>query len=146
MGDVYVAIGGGGGVSSDEVTATKDKVLAGYTAVTADSDDEPVAGTMVNRGAWNGSIGINGNVTIPQGYHNGSGRVTQSIPTFSGQTIVPSASQQVVSCAGKYATGNVTVGAVVLPAASDIRKGVSVYGRVGTMVDYSYLIQGQTSF
>ena len=40
----------GGGVGSDDVTASKAQVLQGYTALTADSDDEPVQGTMVNRG------------------------------------------------------------------------------------------------
>lgn len=40
----------GGGITSDDVTASKAQVLQGYTALTADSDDEPVQGTMVNRG------------------------------------------------------------------------------------------------
>lgn len=40
----------GGGITSDDVTASKAHVLQGYTALTADSDDEPVQGTMVNRG------------------------------------------------------------------------------------------------
>nr|DAT58990.1 MAG TPA: hypothetical protein [Caudoviricetes sp.] len=42
--------GGTGGISSDEVTATKSQVLQGYTALTNDSDDEPIEGTMINRG------------------------------------------------------------------------------------------------
>lgn len=40
----------GGGITSDDVTASKAQVLQGYTALTADSNDEPVQGTMVNRG------------------------------------------------------------------------------------------------
>lgn len=40
----------GGGIASDDVTAGKAQVLQGYTALTADSNDEPVQGTMVNRG------------------------------------------------------------------------------------------------
>lgn len=40
----------GGGITSDDVTASKAHVLQGYTALTADSDDEPVQGTIVNRG------------------------------------------------------------------------------------------------
>jgi hypothetical protein len=43
----------GGGVSSDDVTAKREHVLQGYTALTSDSDDEPAEGTMVNRGTWN---------------------------------------------------------------------------------------------
>ncbi len=39
--------------------------------------------SVVNRGAWNGSIGNSGgSVTIPSGYHDGSGRVTG--PTLAG--------------------------------------------------------------
>ena len=37
---------------------------------------ENVAGTMANRGAWTGSTTGNGNVAIPEGYHNGSGYVS----------------------------------------------------------------------
>lgn len=46
MSDVLVAIKGGGGTGSDELTATKAQVLENYTAVTKDSDDEAAAGTM----------------------------------------------------------------------------------------------------
>ena len=41
---------GAGGVTSDDVTASKAQVLQGYRTITSDSDDEPVQGTMVNRG------------------------------------------------------------------------------------------------
>lgn len=40
----------GGGVSSDDVTASKAQVLQGYKTVTTDSDDEVVEGTIPNRG------------------------------------------------------------------------------------------------
>lgn len=42
-------LGGGGG--SDEVTATKNQVLAGYTAITSDSNDEPIEGTIPSQPA-----------------------------------------------------------------------------------------------
>lgn len=50
MAQAILLRGGAGGVGSDDVTASKAQVLQGYTALTADSDDEPVQGTMVNRG------------------------------------------------------------------------------------------------
>lgn len=53
MADAILMSGGVGGVTSDDVTARREQVLQGYTALTADSGDEPVQGTMVNRGAWN---------------------------------------------------------------------------------------------
>ena len=102
--------GGGGGASSDDYTLLRAAVPAGMKAVTADSDDEAMEGTlnadttladsqalsgqtflkwnpqtklfekhtgnMVNKGAWNGSVAMNGSITIPAGFHNGSGKVT----------------------------------------------------------------------
>lgn len=38
--------GGDGGIGSDEVTAKRAQILTGYTALTADSSDEVVGGTM----------------------------------------------------------------------------------------------------
>lgn len=72
----------GGGVGSDECTATKAMVLEGYTALTSDSNDEPATGTMTNRGTGGGNVGVGGSFNIPSGYYNGSGYVYG--PTLSG--------------------------------------------------------------
>lgn len=45
MGKVLITQGGGGTLS-DECTSTRNEVLKGYTAVTLDSDDEVVEGTL----------------------------------------------------------------------------------------------------
>ncbi len=66
----------GGGAASDECTATRAMVLKGVTAITSDSEDEPVEGTMANQGAQTVALGYGGAYTIPAGYHNGSGKVT----------------------------------------------------------------------
>lgn len=50
MSQAIILKGGAGGVGSDDVTASKAQVLQGYTALTNDSNDEPIQGTMVNRG------------------------------------------------------------------------------------------------
>ena len=50
MADAILMSGGVGGITSDDLTARREHVLQGYTALTADSDDEPVQGTMANRG------------------------------------------------------------------------------------------------
>ena len=42
--------GGSGGVTSDDVTASKSHVLQGYRTITSDSDDEVAEGQIVNRG------------------------------------------------------------------------------------------------
>ena len=40
----------GGGISSDDVTAKREHVLQGFTALTSDSNDEPAQGTIPNKG------------------------------------------------------------------------------------------------
>ena len=50
MAQAILLRGGAGGITSDDVTASKAQVLQGYKTVTTDSEDEPVQGTMVNRG------------------------------------------------------------------------------------------------
>ena len=50
MAQAILLRGGAGGIISDDVTASKAQVLQGYKTVTTDSEDEPVQGTMVNRG------------------------------------------------------------------------------------------------
>ena len=84
MAKAIIMSGGSGGAASDECTALKGHVLAGKTAVTQDSGDEPAAGTMPERGNWNGSVGMNGSITIPEGHHAGSGRVTGPAVTQRG--------------------------------------------------------------
>lgn len=86
---------------------------------------------ITNRGAVNASLGINGTYAIPEGYHNGSGKVTQSIATMGAQTVTPGNAQKVVSCSGKYMTGNITVPAVSNLIAANIKKGVTVGGVTG---------------
>lgn len=105
MGRVIIAAGGGSGSGSDECTATRAELLKGYTAITNDSDDEMVVGTleltgdaadsqvlekktyynkdakvkrtgtMQNVGAVSVSLNAGGSYTVPSGYHNGSGKV-----------------------------------------------------------------------
>lgn len=132
MGRVIISGGTGGGVTSDDVTITKAMLPQGYTAVTRDSDDEVVSGENPVIGAQNIVLPINGSAIINKGVHNGQGKVTQSIPTLGGQTITPSSAQQVVSCANKYMTGNITVNSVSNLLAQYIKKGVWVGGVLGT--------------
>lgn len=56
MAKALLMSGGVGGVTSDDVTARREHVMQGYTALTSDSNDEPVQGTMVNRG--NGMVAV----------------------------------------------------------------------------------------
>lgn len=58
MAKALLMSGGVGGVSSDDVTAKREHVLQGYTALTSDSNDEPVQGTMANRGNVVDTVGF----------------------------------------------------------------------------------------
>lgn len=207
MGKVIITGSGSTGSGSDECTSTRAEVLKGYTAITRDSDDEVVegsleltgdvadsqvlagktyyntspkikrTGSMINHGAVSQELNAGGSYTVPAGYHNGSGKVaanslasqtsgtttaaqilsgyiawvngskiTGNIASLAGQTITPGASQQTVSSSGKYMTGNVVINAVSNLTAGNIKQGVNVGGVNGTLVDYSYLNNGQVAF
>jgi len=61
---------------STDATGVESEMLAGKTFYAGGNKK---TGSMANRGAWTGRIGVNGKVTIPEGYHNGQGYVDQSI-------------------------------------------------------------------
>lgn len=65
----------GGGTGSDDLTATAANVLSGKTAVTSDSDDEAIEGTMANNGAMDVTLTPAGNGTtskeVAEGYYSG---------------------------------------------------------------------------
>ena len=92
---------------------------------------------MPNRGAWNSSVSVNGSVTIPAGYHNGSGRVTNSVSTMGGQTITPRSTSQTVSCSGRYMTGNIVVNGDSNLVAANIISGKSIFGVAGNARKYA---------
>lgn len=85
--------GSGGGSGSTDlsfVTATASDILAGKTG--ADSSGNPVNGSMTNQGAWSTTKTSNGDVPIPAGFHNGSGKVSVNVSTSSGALDTPSIS------------------------------------------------------
>lgn len=107
---------GGGGAASDECTAVKTQVLAGCTAVTKDSGDEPAAGTMANRGAVSQALNCGSSYTVPEGYHNGGGKITAN--SLASQTGGATAEDKYVLNGKTYwkdgvkRTGSMTVASV----------------------------------
>lgn len=66
--------------------ATAADVLAGKTFSNASGND--LTGSMPNRGAVANTITTqNGQYTIPAGYHNGSGKVTASLPNLTSDNV-----------------------------------------------------------
>ena len=114
--------------------ATAAQVLSGYSFSTAALSN--ASGSMTDRGAWGSTLAINGSVTIPAGYHNGSGRITQSIATKGATTITPRSAQQTAVSAGTYCSGNIIVAGNGNFVAGNIKKGVNIWGVVGTFEGY----------
>ena len=125
MGKVIIPAGSGAGSGSDECSSTRAEVLKGYTAITSDSDDESLEGTlelmgdasdsqvlvgktyyntnpkskrtgsMVNQGAVSQTLNASGSYTIPAGYHNGSGKVTAN--SLASQTSATATAAQILN-------------------------------------------------
>ena len=93
---------------------------------------QKVTGSMPNQGAMWEKLSINGTVTIPAGYHNGQGKVTQSIPTKGAASYKPGTSAQTI-LSGQYLTGNQTIQGDGNLVAGNIRSGVSIFGVAGSL-------------
>jgi hypothetical protein len=96
------------GTYTSDATATEAQILAGQIAYAKGSK---LTGTMANNGAVNQSLAVNGTYTIPVGYHNGSGKVTQSLTTKAAATYTPGDTAQTIA-AGQYLNGVQTISAV----------------------------------
>ena len=88
-------------------------------------------GTMTNNGAISKTLAANGTYTIPAGYHNGSGKVTQSLTTKAATTYTPGTSNQTIA-SGTYLTGAQTIKGDSNLVAANIASGVSIFGVKGT--------------
>ena len=120
MGELYKVGGTGmGGASSDDCTALASQVLTGVTAVTKDSNDEPIQGTMPSQNQmtfandcwWNASSGLGARMSPAYAAaSSGSNPYVYVPPTNVRNTL------------------GIT--------AANIRSGVSIAGVTGTLVDY----------
>lgn len=141
MGKLWIPGGGSGaGSGSDECTASKSEVLKGYSAVTSDSDDEPVQGTleltadandgqvlsgktfyntnprnkrtgsMANQGAVSVKLNAGEGYTIPSGFHNGGGKVETN--GLASQTPGNATSAHILSGQTAWVNGNKVNGGI----------------------------------
>lgn len=101
----------GGNIDLSGVTAGASDVLYGKVIVGANGLE--VVGTMPNKGAWNSTATSNGSVAIPEGYHNGSGKVTVNVPS---STTIPTdgdaATSDVLTGKTFYSGGSKKTGAM----------------------------------
>lgn len=142
MGRVIMPVGSGSGSGSDECSSTRAEVLKGYTAITSDSDDESLEGTleltgdasdsqvlagktyyntnpknkrvgsMLNQGAVSHTINAGESYTIPSGYHNGTGKVIAS--SLVNQTEGTATATQILNGQTAWVNGNKIVGSMAI--------------------------------
>ena len=121
-----------GALSSETAaTATSGEVLNTYTGWKAGSK---ITGTMANKGAVSSTLSANGTYTVPGGWHNGSGKVTQSLSTQGAKTITPSTSNQTVVDSSKWVTASQIVAGNANLLATNIKKDVTIFGVTGNYV------------
>ncbi len=82
------------------ITAAAEDILAGKKSV--DATGAEITGTMTNNGAWTSTKTSNGSVTIPAGYHNGSGKVSVNVSTSTSAGALDTPSINFDTTNGKF--------------------------------------------
>lgn len=104
-------IGGGGGIGSDELTVTKEYVLAGKTYVGMDTDDEIGDGEMVDNGTT-GTQNLNAgsSFTVKKGYHATEFKVNAN--SLASQTSGDATATQILSGKKAWVNGSQITGSM----------------------------------
>ena len=92
--------------------------------------------TMTNRGAVSQSLAANGSYTIPAGWHNGSGKVNQSLTTQGAKSVTPKTTNQTACSANRWTTGTITIVGSSNLTAGNIKNGVTIFGVKGTFTGW----------
>lgn len=133
---------GGVGVDCDNATATPSLVLVGQTFGGATSE-ELLTGEMPDKGTTNYSITENGgSVTVEEGQHSGSGKVTYQLPSVvGGTTLSPVAIGMTVALTNRYLRNNISVAGSANLIAKNILKGKNIWGVNGSHVNMALVSQ-----
>lgn len=92
---------------STDATAIETKVLQGETFY---AGGQKKVGSMVNQGAINTTLNAGGNYVIPQGYHNGSGKIVAN--SLASQTSATATASNILSGKTAYVNGNKITGTI----------------------------------
>lgn len=117
------------GTYTRDGTATAAQVLTGYWGYVKDAK---VTGNMPNRGAASSTLAVNGSYTIANGFHNGSGKITQSLTTQGGSTVTPGTANKLAIATGRWVTGDVWCAGDADLIPGNIKSGVNIFGVTGT--------------
>ena len=115
-------------------TATAARILSGRTAWVNGSK---LTGTMTDRGAISQKLAANGSYTVPAGWHNGSGKVTQSLTTQGAKNVTPTTTNQTACAASRWTTGSIVILGSSALTAGNIRNGVWIFGVLGTFYGWA---------
>lgn len=114
-------------------TAVSSDLLSTYKGYT---NGTLIDGTMINNGAVNQAFGVNASYTIPQGWHNGSGKVTQALVVQEAVGITPTSWNQTVCDAGRWTTGEQWVWGNGNLVPWNIKNGVEIFGVWGNFTGW----------
>ncbi|MDW2797052.1 hypothetical protein RZO55_05590 [Clostridium boliviensis] len=104
---------GGGGISSDEVSAAKENVLSGKTYVGTDTGDEIGTGTMENNGSTgNQNLNAGSSFLVKKGYHAQDFSVGAN--NLASQTSGTASAGQILSGQTAWINGNKVTGNIPL--------------------------------
>ena len=89
--------------------ATATDIMSGKTAWV---NGKQITGTVTVITPSTITFPINGTYTIPKGYHNGTGKLVQNIPTKGAQIAASAYNAQTIKTTGYYMTGDVTISGI----------------------------------
>lgn len=87
--------------------AKASQILAAYQVY--DGDGKIISGTMANNGAYNGTLNsVTTSITIPSGYHNGSGVISHTTVAIPAPTMTFNSTTGVLTASGSWTRGFTT--------------------------------------